>query len=84
MLTEAMDEGLVLLGRILGWDPIDLTYASLLETGDGMIRWDDKPVKKAPKPKDLDSHVSAAREKRRKHKDNKKKGRNDLVRPRKS
>ncbi|CAM9624227.1 unnamed protein product [Laminaria digitata] len=57
MLTEEMDEGLVLLGRILGWDPIDLTYASLLETGDGMIRWDDKPVKKAPKPKDLDSHT---------------------------
>ena len=60
MLTEEMDEGLVLLGRILGWDPIDLTYASLLETGDGMIRWDAKPVKRAPKPKDLDSHVSAA------------------------
>lgn len=59
MLTEEVDEGLVLLGRILGWDPIDLTYASLLETGEGgSLRWDNKPVQKAPKKEDLDEDVS--------------------------
>lgn len=58
MLTEEVDEGLVLLGRIMGWDPIDLTYASLLDAADGLVRWDDKPVMKAPKPKDLDPAVS--------------------------
>lgn len=69
MLTDEMDEGLVLLGRILGWDPIDLTYASLLETGEGgSLRWDKKPVKKAPKKEDLDKDVS-------RHKDGHKNGR---------
>lgn len=58
MLTEELDEGLVLLGRIMDWDPIDLTYASLLEARDGATRWDDKPLKKAPRPKDLHTAVS--------------------------
>lgn len=58
MLTEEVDEGLVLLGKILGWDPIDLTYTSLLETREGALRWDDKPLKKAPKPSELDRDVS--------------------------
>lgn len=58
MLTEEVDEGLVLLGRIMDWDPIDLTYASLLEAHDGATRWDDKPVIKAPRPEDLPSSVS--------------------------
>lgn len=58
MFTENVDEGLVLLGKILGCDHIDLTYASLLETGDGFMRWDDKPVIKAPKPKELSEEVS--------------------------
>eukprot|EP00752_Nemacystus_decipiens_P001803 g1742.t1 len=53
MLTENVDEGLVLLGKVMGWDLIDLTYASLLEARDGATRWDDKPVTKAPRPKDL-------------------------------
>lgn len=57
MLTEEIDEGLVLLGKILGWDLIDLTYASLLENRDGFVRWDDKKVLKAPKPEDLDKNV---------------------------
>lgn len=58
MLTEEVDEGLVLLGKVMNWDPIDLTYASLLEARDGATRWDDKPVTKAPRPKDLHSAVS--------------------------
>lgn len=58
MLTEEVDEGLVLLGRIMDWDPIDLTYASLLETHEGATRWDGKPIIKAPIPKDLPSTVS--------------------------
>ena len=58
MLTEDVDESLVLLGKILGWDPIDLTYASLLKTGaNGSVRWDGKAVQKAPKPEDLDEDV---------------------------
>ncbi|CAM9649257.1 unnamed protein product, partial [Ectocarpus sp. 6 AP-2014] len=31
MLTDDVDEGLVLLGRVMGWDPIDITYTPLLE-----------------------------------------------------
>lgn len=61
MLTEEVDEGLVLLGKVLGWDPIDLTYASLLETrDDGFIRWDNKRVKKAPKTESLSAKVRSA------------------------
>ncbi|CAM9372174.1 unnamed protein product [Ascophyllum nodosum] len=60
MLTEDVDESLVLLGKILGWDPIDLTYASLLKTGaNGSVRWDGKAVQKAPKPEDLDEDTLA-------------------------
>lgn len=58
MLTDNIDEGLVLLGKLMDWDPIDLTYASLLEARNGGTRWDDKPVTKAPRPKDLHSAVS--------------------------
>lgn len=60
MLTEEVDEGLVLLGKVMDWDPIDLTYASLLEARDGATRWDDKLVTKAPRPKDLHSAVSSS------------------------
>lgn len=60
MLTEAVDEGLVLLGRILGWDMIDLTYASMLRTREGVRRWDDKPLTRVPKVEELDEEVSTA------------------------
>lgn len=59
MLTEEVDEGLVLLGRIMGWDMIDLTYTSLLENRAGAVRWDGKPLKGAPKVRDLDDEVSS-------------------------
>lgn len=59
MLTEEVDEGLVLLGRIMGWDMIDLTYTSLLENRAGAVRWDGKPLKGAPKVGDLDEKVSS-------------------------
>ncbi|CAM9787364.1 unnamed protein product, partial [Sphacelaria rigidula] len=59
MLMEELDEGLVLMGRILGWEPIDLTYSPLLETRDGVDnkRWDGKPWKPAPRASDLHPDV---------------------------
>lgn len=56
--TDELDEGLVLLSRIVSWDPIDLTYASMLTNHEGAVRWDKKPLKRAPDPADLDVDVS--------------------------
>ncbi|CAN0110303.1 unnamed protein product [Discosporangium mesarthrocarpum] len=53
ILTERFDEGLALLQRMLGWDPIDITYCKMLQTKKGERRWDGKPLENVPKASDL-------------------------------
>ncbi|CAN0081990.1 unnamed protein product, partial [Ectocarpus sp. 6 AP-2014] len=43
MLTERMDESLMILRSLLGWHMIDVTYASLNATRAGARRYDGKP-----------------------------------------
>ncbi|CAN0308363.1 unnamed protein product, partial [Ectocarpus sp. 4 AP-2014] len=43
MLTERMDESLMILRRLFGWHMIDVTYASLNATRAGARRYDGKP-----------------------------------------
>ncbi|CAM9464061.1 unnamed protein product [Phaeothamnion confervicola] len=57
MLTEKFDEGVVLLAHMFGWDLIDVTYSSMLENKEGAVRWDGKPLRKAPKFEELSSEV---------------------------
>lgn len=44
MLTERMDESLMILRSLLGWHMIDVTYASLNATRAGARRYDGKPL----------------------------------------
>lgn len=59
MLTERLDEGLLVLRHMLHWHLIDLTYCDLNETKAGTRRWDGKPFVDRP---DFDSLPEKARE----------------------
>ena len=59
MLTERLDEGLLVLRHMLHWHLIDLTYCDLNETKAGTKRWDGKPFVDRPA---FDSLPEEARE----------------------
>ena len=59
LLTERFDEGLALLQKMLGWEPIDMTYCKMLQTKKGEKRWDGKPLQNVPKASELPPEVSA-------------------------
>ncbi|CAM9665132.1 unnamed protein product [Ascophyllum nodosum] len=63
LLTERFDEGLALLQKMLGWEPIDMTYCKMLQTKKGEKRWDGKPLQNVPKaselPPEVLSHIKA-------------------------
>eukprot|EP00903_Cladosiphon_okamuranus_P011852 g11134.t2 len=48
VLTERLDEGLLVMRRMLHWHMIDLTYCDLNETKAGDRRWDGKPFVDRP------------------------------------
>ncbi|CAM9934952.1 unnamed protein product, partial [Ectocarpus sp. 13 AM-2016] len=48
LLTERLEEGLLVLARMLHWHMIDLTYCDLNETKAGSRRWDGKPFVSRP------------------------------------
>lgn len=58
ILTEAFDEGLMVLRRLMGWDMIDMTYSRMMETKLGQQRWDGKELKNVPHFEDLPQWVS--------------------------
>ncbi|CAM9450759.1 unnamed protein product [Discosporangium mesarthrocarpum] len=57
ILTDRFDEGLVLLKRMLGWELIDMTYSVVMETDEGVKRYDGKTLKRVPKFDDLPKKV---------------------------
>ncbi|CBJ28709.1 Sulfotransferase [Ectocarpus siliculosus] len=57
LLTEAFDEGLMMMRRILGWEMIDMTYSRMMETKAGGARWDGKELKNVPHWEDLPTWV---------------------------
>lgn len=57
MLTERLDEGLLVLRHLLHWQLIDLTYMTLNETKGGSRRWDGKPFVDIPHFDDLPKEV---------------------------
>lgn len=57
LLTEKMDEGLMLLRRLLSWDLIDVTYTTMLKTEQGIRRWDGKALGDVPHFEDLPQPV---------------------------
>lgn len=59
MLTERLDEGLLVLRHMLHWHLIDLTYRDLNETKAGTRRFDGKPFVDRP---DFGSLPEKARE----------------------
>ena len=58
ILTEAFDEGLMVLRRLMGWEMIDMTYSRMMETKAGSRRWDGKEMKNVPHFHELDPSVS--------------------------
>eukprot|EP00904_Undaria_pinnatifida_P006312 jgi/Undpi1/2810/HiC_scaffold_14.g06187.m1 len=59
ILTEAFDEGLMVLRRLMGWEMIDMTYARMMETKAGSRRWDGKDLKNVPHFDDLSQERKA-------------------------
>lgn len=57
MLTERLDEGLMLLRHLLNWRMIDITYMTLNKTVKGRRRWDGKPFIDRPEFEDLPKEV---------------------------
>lgn len=57
MLTENLDEGLMVLRRMLRWDLIDVTYVSLYKTKAGSRRYDGKTLADVPHFDDLRPQV---------------------------
>lgn len=53
-----LDEGLMLLRRLMGWDMIDMTYSRMMETTGGTHRWDGKELKTVPHFDELPQAVS--------------------------
>ncbi|CAM9865086.1 unnamed protein product, partial [Laminaria digitata] len=60
ILTEAFDEGLMVLRRLLGWEMIDMTYSRMMETKSGSRRWDGKGLKDVPHFDDLNPSTQKA------------------------
>lgn len=48
LLTERLEEGLMVLRRMFQWHMIDMVYFTLNETKTGERRWDSKPVINRP------------------------------------
>eukprot|EP00903_Cladosiphon_okamuranus_P005816 g5759.t2 len=57
LLTEAFDEGLMIMRRLLGWEMIDMTYSKMMQTKAGSRRWDGKELKDVPHWDDLPDWV---------------------------
>ena len=58
ILSERMDEGLMMLRRDLGWQMVDMTYSVLLETKAGERRgWDGRELKNRPRFSELPKQV---------------------------
>lgn len=57
MLTERLDEGLLVLRHVLHWHLIDVTYIILNETRKGAKRWDGAPFVNTPDFDDLPKEV---------------------------
>lgn len=57
MLTERLDEGLLVLQHMLHWDLVDVTYMVLNETKEGKRRWDGQPFVDRPQFDDLPQKV---------------------------
>lgn len=57
MLTEEVDEGLMVLRRLLKWDMVDMTYLSMYKTTKGSTRYDGKELVDTPHFDDLPEHV---------------------------
>lgn len=53
LLTEKLDEGLMVLRRLLGWDLIDVTYTKMMETKQGTKRYDGQVLAAVPNFEDL-------------------------------
>lgn len=58
LLTERLDEGLMVLRRLMRWDLIDVTYVSLYKTTAGSRRYDGKVLADVPHFDDLRPQVN--------------------------
>ncbi|CAN0281962.1 unnamed protein product [Ascophyllum nodosum] len=57
IMTDRLDEGLLVLRHLMGWHLIDVTYMTLNETKEGQRRWDGKPFVDRPDFDDLSKEV---------------------------
>ncbi|CAM9856161.1 unnamed protein product, partial [Ectocarpus sp. 13 AM-2016] len=59
LLTEHFEEGLAVFMRMFNWRPIDMTFCRVIETKEGVSRYDGKILTNVPKTRDLPPEVMA-------------------------
>ncbi|CAN0338893.1 unnamed protein product [Pylaiella littoralis] len=57
LITEHFEEGLAIFMRMFNWRPIDMTYCRVIETKEGVARYDGKELTNVPKVGDLSPEV---------------------------
>ncbi|CAM9178607.1 unnamed protein product [Ectocarpus sp. 12 AP-2014] len=59
LLTEHFEEGLAVFMRMFNWRPIDMSFCRVIETKEGVSRYDGKKLTNVPKTRDLPPEVMA-------------------------